>query len=270
MAKRPTKESERAVTGSQKARRRVHQERPAASCRRGAGAPLETDTAMDRPIAVAIEAGTKRTFASAIAWPGWSRPGASEGAALAALVDYGPRYARVVAGVGLDFVVPARASDFLVAERLPGTATTDFGAPGVSPAADEAPLADAELTVQIRLLEAAWSAFDRAIEGAAGFALRTGPRGGGRDRVKMMTHVVEAEQAYVRSLGAPTPRLPPDLFEARGPLRAAAIDAMRARTRGDLTGLGERGGRRWTARYFVRRAAWHVLDHAWEIEDRSA
>jgi len=24
----------------------------------------------------------------------------------------------------------------------------------------------------------------------------------------------------------------------------------------------------WPARYYVRRAAWHVLDHAWEIEDR--
>jgi len=24
----------------------------------------------------------------------------------------------------------------------------------------------------------------------------------------------------------------------------------------------------WPARYYVRRAAWHVLDHAWEIVDR--
>jgi hypothetical protein len=24
----------------------------------------------------------------------------------------------------------------------------------------------------------------------------------------------------------------------------------------------------WPPRYFVRRVAWHVLDHAWEIEDR--
>ena len=26
---------------------------------------------------------------------------------------------------------------------------------------------------------------------------------------------------------------------------------------------------KWTARYFLRRAAWHVLDHVWEIEDKS-
>ena len=25
----------------------------------------------------------------------------------------------------------------------------------------------------------------------------------------------------------------------------------------------------WSPRYAVRRAAWHVLDHAWEIEDRT-
>jgi hypothetical protein len=25
----------------------------------------------------------------------------------------------------------------------------------------------------------------------------------------------------------------------------------------------------WSPRYFVRRSAWHALDHAWEIEDRS-
>ena len=224
---------------------------------------------MNHPIIVAIEAGMKRTFASAIGWPGWARPGADEGAALTALADYGPRYARVVAGLGLDFVVPAGASDFLVTERLPGTATTDFGAPGVSPAADDLPLTDADLGVQIGLLGAAWEGLDRAAEGAAGLALRTGPRGGGRDLVKMMSHVVEAEQAYVRRLGAATPRLPSDPFQARGPLRAAAIDAMRSRTRGDLADFGERGGRGWTARYFVRRAAWHVLDHAWEIEDRS-
>ncbi len=24
----------------------------------------------------------------------------------------------------------------------------------------------------------------------------------------------------------------------------------------------------WTARSFVRRVAWHTLDHTWEIEDR--
>jgi hypothetical protein len=29
-------------------------------------------------------------------------------------------------------------------------------------------------------------------------------------------------------------------------------------------------GRGWPPRYAFRRFAWHVLDHAWEIEDRSS
>jgi hypothetical protein len=33
---------------------------------------------------------------------------------------------------------------------------------------------------------------------------------------------------------------------------------------------GPRGGKLWQPRYFVRRSAWHILDHVWEIEDRSA
>jgi hypothetical protein len=27
--------------------------------------------------------------------------------------------------------------------------------------------------------------------------------------------------------------------------------------------------RKWTARYAAHRIAWHSLDHAWEIEDRT-
>ena len=28
-------------------------------------------------------------------------------------------------------------------------------------------------------------------------------------------------------------------------------------------------GSSWMPAYFLRRAAWHVLDHAWEIQDKS-
>ncbi|MGO8823708.1 MAG: hypothetical protein ACLQU9_00520 [Acidimicrobiales bacterium] len=28
-------------------------------------------------------------------------------------------------------------------------------------------------------------------------------------------------------------------------------------------------GTTWPLRYLIRRAAWHVLDHAWELEDKS-
>jgi hypothetical protein len=39
---------------------------------------------------------------------------------------------------------------------------------------------------------------------------------------------------------------------------------------GDLHVVGRLPGTgAWPVRYAVRRFAWHVLDHAWEIEDRS-
>ena len=57
------------------------------------------------PIEVFVESGKKRTFAGAVYWPGWCRAGRDEAGALRALVEYGPRYARVLHGCvarGLD------------------------------------------------------------------------------------------------------------------------------------------------------------------------
>ena len=82
-------------------------------------------------IKVYVEVGKKKTFASAMDWPGWSRGSRDEGAALGALFDYGPRYARVLAGTGVAFQAPADASAFEVIERHEGNSTTDFGAPAI-------------------------------------------------------------------------------------------------------------------------------------------
>ena len=51
---------------------------------------------------------------------------------------------------------------------------------------------------------------------------------------------------------------------------AAILTALRASAAGEVPARGPRGGARWTARYFVRRVAWHVMAHAWEIERRAA
>jgi hypothetical protein len=51
--------------------------------------------------------------------------------------------------------------------------------------------------------------------------------------------------------------------------RAAVLDGLDRAKAGTLPGGGPRGGAMWTPRRFLRRAAWHVLDHAWEIEDRA-
>ncbi len=58
--------------------------------------------------------------------------------------------------------------------------------------------------------------------------------------------------------------------EALGRTRRAILEALGAAARGEVPPRGPRGGARCAPRSFVRRVAWHVLDHAWEIEDRLA
>lgn len=108
------------------------------------------------------------------------------------------------------------------------------------------------------------------MEAAAGRELRKGPRGGGRDIEKIIEHVLEADKNYLSKLGWKLKLEPAaDSHEKLALTRQAALDGLAAASRGELPSHGPRGGARWTPRYFVRRAAWHVLDHAWEIEDRT-
>ncbi len=219
-----------------------------------------------------MERGSKRVFAGAIDWPGWCRSGPDEEVALRALAAYVPRYAQVLRGRRLGFLTPGRAPAFTVVERLEGDATTDFGAPGRMPVADSRSVDARELTRERKILQACWTAFDEAAEAASGAPLRKGPRGGGRDLRAMVGHVFGAEAGYLRRLAT----TPPSGFDEADPaaameeLRSAVLEAVsRAATEG-LPAKGPRGGTLWTPRYFIRRDAWHVLDHAWEIEDRSA
>jgi hypothetical protein len=54
-------------------------------------------------IKIFVEEGRKKTFAGVIDWPGWCRWGRDGTSALDALVDYGPRYAQVFEGTGVEF-----------------------------------------------------------------------------------------------------------------------------------------------------------------------
>lgn len=217
-----------------------------------------------------LETGKTRAFAAAIAWPGWCRSGKDEALALQVLFGYAPRYQRAIAAARLDFAPPTDLSALSIVERLTGNAGTDFGAPSVIPSADHAPLQAGDLERLQALLQAAWLSFDVAVQMAEGKALRTGPRGGGRDLEKIVQHVFEAEQAYLRrlggALGAAEKRAEPR--QGMAVLRQAVLDTLGAAARGELPSVGPRGGARWGARFYVRYAAWHLLDHAWEIEDR--
>jgi hypothetical protein len=209
---------------------------------------------------VTIESGTKKVFASALDWPGWSRSGKTEADAIATLADYAPRYRTVAERAGTRGVLAA-ADAFTVVERQAGGGATDFGVPGEPADAERAPLSDAELDRQVRLLEACWATFDETPERVSA-ELRKGPRGGGRDRDAIVEHVLESERGYVRYLGIKAP-----------PLSLAEPDGLRAHRDEVVAAIREhhaagRDARSWPVPYLIRRVAWHVMDHAWEMEDK--
>lgn len=215
---------------------------------------------------VALEVGSKRAFASSVEWPGWSRSGRDEDTAIESLFAYAPRYAGVLRGTGLGFDTPEDPSALTVVERLTGNATTEFGAPDIPLSIDADPVDDAELRRLKTLLRACWRAFDRDADKAEGKELAKGPRGGGRELDKIVDHVLGADEGYLMRLGAKPPKGDPDERATR--LRQAMLDALEVAVREGVP-PGPRGGKRWSPRYFVRRSAWHVLDHAWELEDRT-
>jgi hypothetical protein len=220
-------------------------------------------------VAVYLEVGAKRVFAGALDWPGWCRQGPNENGALTALLDYGPRYASILAGTRLGFVAPQKLSQLTITERLPGTATTDFGAPGVAPTVDhDRSCETGSLQRFEKILRAGWTAFDDAVRSAHGKTLATGPRGGGRSLDAIVGHVLDADAGYLRAVGWKAPKAG-ETGAWLAATREAILAALEASAAGEIPAKGPRGGNRWTARYFVRRVAWHVIAHAWEIERRA-
>jgi len=207
---------------------------------------------------VYIEEGKKKVFAVSLQWSGWARSGKDAEAALEALAEYAPRYEVIVKAAGLSF--PKTAARFEVVEKLPGNASTDFGMPAVLASTDPGKPGPKEAEKLAALLRAAWTAFDER-RASAPAELVKGPRGGGRDRDKMAAHVIEAEAAYARKIGIK--HKPPALDDQD------AIEALRAEVLEAFVGDPDIPDNGWPVRYAARRFTWHVLDHLWEMEDRS-
>ncbi len=210
---------------------------------------------------VYLEVGAKRQFASALEWPGWCRSGKDEQSALAALEAAASRYAAVAKAAGVPFS-SGDAARFEVVERVKGSASTDFGVPGTAAAADARPLKPGESDRLIALLQAAWRYLDRVVAKAPA-ELRKGPRGGGRDRDEVYDHVLGAESAYASRIGIRLAQPPRDDPAGIAAFRKAFVEGLRA------TAGRKPGEKQWPFRYAARRVTWHVLDHAWEIEDRT-
>ncbi len=192
-----------------------------------------------------LEAGRTWVFAAALDWPGWCRRGKGEQAAIDTLLDYADRYALVA---GPDFA----PGPIEVVGHAVGNRTTDFGAPDARGQWDNQSLDAEEADRHVGLLEASWRYFDTVVS-VAPTELRKVPRGGGRDRDAIVDHVREPERAFSAKAGV---RIPP-----RTPWTDQRISVAAALRSGTPSST-------WPVRYAIRRCAWHVLDHAWEIEDK--
>ena len=179
-------------------------------------------------------------------------------AAVQALVETEARYRLIAQRAGLSFA----PGDLVVVERLVGDANTAWGVPSVLASAETSAIDALTAQRHVALLRASWDWLEEAVASSPSH-LRKGPRGGGRDRDEIRRHVIEAERAYARKIGV---RHTP--FEMND---KSALKAMREEIAAVLSkpSSGEplvAGG--WNASYAVRRMAWHVVDHLWEIEDR--
>jgi hypothetical protein len=220
-------------------------------------------------IAVALEIGpNRRVFAQALDWIGWCRAGKDEETALHQLVIAGPRYAPVAARAGLPFAIPPSFEAFEVVERVPGTATTDFGAPAVPLPSDQKPLTEADIERLISLLTACWSTFDDIFLSISA-DLRNKKPERGRSPDAMRLHLLEADRMHLSAFGPafrqPDPaRVEEQEAEVREQIRAA----LRAVPCNADIAPRRKHGFSWTPRFAARRSAWHALDHAWELQGR--
>jgi hypothetical protein len=213
-------------------------------------------------IEIGEEAGAKKTFVWAIDWPGWCRAGKTTADAIDALIDHAPRYQRVAERAGLDLGDVTHEALEPV-EHVDGGGGTDFGVPSVVTDLDRRRVTRDEAERLASLVEAAWAEL-AAIAERTPATLRKGPRGGGRDRDKMLEHVIDADHAYAREVGVKSPAGSLADRAAVEAERAAVLEVLRQPSDGSPL-----ADRRWTQRYAARRIAWHALDHAWEMEDRT-
>jgi len=218
------------------------------------------------PVRTVIERGPKdkRAVAFGIDWPGWSRGAKTAELAWETLESYRERYRPVadLAGLAAEFDA---AGPLAIVEEKVGTGSTDFWGISFSPsAAEHGPMTEAELERGITLLRACWAFFD-GVAARVSSEMRKGPRGGGRDRDRIIRHTIRTEsEDFAKQVGLRIPEeaaLTPDGLRKH---REAYVAAMRGYNAGEVS----RRMRSWTLPFLIRHSAYHTLDHAWEMEDK--
>jgi hypothetical protein len=205
-----------------------------------------------------LEQGKTKIVACSLEWPGWCRFGKTEDTALSALLDSAPRYRVIAERAGVDFAPEA----FVVVERVVGDSTTDWGAPSISTTTDTHPVDGARARQGVALLWASWMMMDEVVASSPS-ELRRGLRGGGRERDKVVSHVIDVERAYARKIGVQQKPFPFGDLASLAAMREKIAAVLSHPSDGSLLASGG-----WPTTYAIRRFTWHVIDHIWEIEDR--
>jgi hypothetical protein len=212
---------------------------------------------------VTLEIGPKGKKVVAVApdWPGLARGAKTEAAAIERLLVYVPRYATVAKRAGMEATF-ATVTDIDVVERYPGTGSTDFwGISFAFSSIDHQTVSDEVLARDLKLMRACWTFFDE-VRARVSAELQRGPRGGGRDRDRIVQHTLGVELDWAKGLGVD--------FPLETLLTDAGLHDYRNAYCSAIQSFHAQGkmAKRWPLRYLIRHTAFHTLDHAWEMEDK--
>ncbi len=218
---------------------------------------------MANQIRVTLEMGPKgkRVVAVAPDWPGLERGANTEKAAIERLLAYVPRYARVTKLAGMEAAF-ATTPVVDVVEHYPGTGSTDFwGISFAFSSIDQQAMSAKALERELTLMRACWAVFDD-VRSRVSAEMQRGPRGGGRDRDRIVRHTLATEQDFAKKIGVLTPL--DAMLSAKGLTahRDAYCNAIRE------FHSQHKMARTWPLRYLIRHTAYHTLDHAWEMQDK--
>jgi hypothetical protein len=220
---------------------------------------------MANQLRVALEVGPreKKVVAVAPEWPGLERGAKTGEAAIEKLQSYLPRYAKVAKLAGMDAQFAA-ISTVEVVERYKGTGSTDFwGISFALSSLDGRDISHKELERQLNLMQACWTYFDD-VRICVSAEMQKGPRGGGRDRDRIVRHVVGVEQDWATKVGVRAPQdevmIDHDGLNAYRDAYCTAIRRFHSEAK---------MARTWPLPFLIRHTAYHTMDHAWEMEDKN-
>jgi hypothetical protein len=214
-------------------------------------------------IRVMLEIGPKGKKVVAVApdWPGLERGATTEEVAIKRLLSYVPRYATVAKLAGMEAAF-ATITVVDVVEHYPGTGSTDFwGISFAFSSIDQQAMSGKALERALTLMRACWAFFDD-VRSRVSAEMQRGPRGGGRDRDRIVRHVVVTEADWAKKLGLLAPQdamLTDRRLKAHRDAYCNAIRTLHSQNK---------MARTWPLRFLIRHTAYHTLDHAWEMEDK--